>query len=770
MSRRKSFFIKWSNWTFKHKLFAFSLTLSITPVLILGLASSYITSHNIQEEVNRNQQIILKQLEIQVDSFMRSLDSTSLALANSKAVQTSLKSGIFTNNTPVSLDMIDTVLKATGNSEVAFDISLYYSNYNIIYSSLSGINRDITYPYPDIIQSVKLMNNGLTIIPPNSYPNMKEMMLVRSVPLNATNPDGYLILQLDIARFKRFLDQLDLGDRRKVLIVDDQGRIIASRDFEEVGTSLSPSAGLYRFWTDPGFYVGAITMDDFSYNVSSFKSSLNNWTYIALSSTADMTAKSRNIRSIMWAIVAGLVVVWGLLAIVGSRRFYFPIQRLAVKFAAQEREQPDGLTSIDTFMDRTLARNEHLELQLNEQIHYMKEFKLLKLLHGEMTKQEAERLMAELGMEPRDALFYTVAIDMDKYVTLRQIYSENDRFLIQYALRNIIEELGARFSFTMTITSSPGQLVMIIGEEPPAEEVGHKFEAFSSAIRKNVKECLNYTVSVAVSSPWTGYSGICDSYRGVQELLHYRWVGGPDQHIDAKMVEPILMESVHLLVKLRLAVIESVLERSLEQANGHLSEMVEVISGSMPRTEASRGLFVLLLGEIDQRLTELGYRNVYDMFEYDLLAHLYNLPSLKEVNDWMQNEVLPTIIGQLQANNHSKQKKLIIQVRQYIAECYDTDLSLQVLADRFGVSVGTLSRMFKEESGDNYVDYIIRVRIDQAKEWLIHTDLPIKVIAEKLRYTNVNNFTRIFKQITGVPPGNFRKRNFDPNVKSDNGQ
>jgi hypothetical protein len=49
----------------------------------------------------------------------------------------------------------------------------------VIYSSLSGLIRDLVYPYTDIIQSIKLRYNGLTLIPPNSYPNMKEMMLVR---------------------------------------------------------------------------------------------------------------------------------------------------------------------------------------------------------------------------------------------------------------------------------------------------------------------------------------------------------------------------------------------------------------------------------------------------------------------------------------------------------------------------------------------------------------------------------------------------------------
>jgi two-component system response regulator YesN len=197
MSKQTLLLSKWSHITFRQKLFAFSLLMSIVPVLLLGMIASYIMARSIQEEVNTNHQIILKQLEVQVDAFMQSLDKTSLALANMQTIQKSLASGISMNNSRASLDMIDSISKLTGNSEVEFEVSLYYTQYNVIYSSLSGVIRDLVYPYTDIIQSIKLRYNGLTLIPPNSYPNMKEMMLVRTVPLNVANPDGYLIMHLD---------------------------------------------------------------------------------------------------------------------------------------------------------------------------------------------------------------------------------------------------------------------------------------------------------------------------------------------------------------------------------------------------------------------------------------------------------------------------------------------------------------------------------------------------------------------------------------------
>jgi hypothetical protein len=104
------------------KAVVFSLLMSIVPVLLLGMIASYIMARSIQEEVNTNHQIILKQLEVQVDAFMQSLDKTSLALANMQTIQKSLASGISMNNSRASLDMIDSISKLTGNSEVEFEV------------------------------------------------------------------------------------------------------------------------------------------------------------------------------------------------------------------------------------------------------------------------------------------------------------------------------------------------------------------------------------------------------------------------------------------------------------------------------------------------------------------------------------------------------------------------------------------------------------------------------------------------------------------------
>src|SRR5690606_25427669 len=76
---------------------------------------------------------------------------------------------------------------------------------------------------------------------------------------------------------------------------------------------------------------------------------------------------------------------------------------------------------------------------------------------------------------------------------------------------------------------------------------------------------------------------------------------------------------------------------------------------------------------------------------------------------------------------------LAAQVREYIAEHFaNPDLSLAYVSDAFEMNQKTLSRIFKEEFGEKFVDYLAKVRVEQAKRLLAETTDPIQLIAEKI--------------------------------------
>lgn len=100
---------------------------------------------------------------------------------------------------------------------------------------------------------------------------------------------------------------------------------------------------------------------------------------------------------------------------------------------------------------------------------------------------------------------------------------------------------------------------------------------------------------------------------------------------------------------------------------------------------------------------------------------------------------------------------IITFVMDYVVNRFAEDLSLDLLADKLNLSVAYLSVYIKEKTGANFSEHINAVRISKAKEMLLETDLSVKEISLRIGYQNVTSFIRMFKKMTGSPPGEYRK-------------
>ncbi|RKN80506.1 AraC family transcriptional regulator [Paenibacillus ginsengarvi] len=93
----------------------------------------------------------------------------------------------------------------------------------------------------------------------------------------------------------------------------------------------------------------------------------------------------------------------------------------------------------------------------------------------------------------------------------------------------------------------------------------------------------------------------------------------------------------------------------------------------------------------------------------------------------------------------------------FIQEHYGrSDLSLNLLSEQFKMSLYHLSRIFKEQTGGNFIDYVMGLRMERAKSLLRESGMKIREIAEEVGYTNLNSFVRIFKKTTGFTPTEYR--------------
>lgn len=100
---------------------------------------------------------------------------------------------------------------------------------------------------------------------------------------------------------------------------------------------------------------------------------------------------------------------------------------------------------------------------------------------------------------------------------------------------------------------------------------------------------------------------------------------------------------------------------------------------------------------------------------------------------------------------------IILQIQKEIAENFTGELLLEGFAEKYFVSKYHLSREFRRITGYHFREYLILHRISAAKDLLAHTALPVAEVCVRCGYPNVNHFIRIFKNVAGETPCQYRK-------------
>lgn len=104
------------------------------------------------------------------------------------------------------------------------------------------------------------------------------------------------------------------------------------------------------------------------------------------------------------------------------------------------------------------------------------------------------------------------------------------------------------------------------------------------------------------------------------------------------------------------------------------------------------------------------------------------------------------------------EKKDILKARAYIEEHYSENLSLQVLAEEIHMNSYYFSSFFKKNTGENFKDYVNRIRVEHAVPLLLSSDLKTYEIAERVGFGDIRMFNAAFVKIYHETPGNYRKR------------
>lgn len=97
-----------------------------------------------------------------------------------------------------------------------------------------------------------------------------------------------------------------------------------------------------------------------------------------------------------------------------------------------------------------------------------------------------------------------------------------------------------------------------------------------------------------------------------------------------------------------------------------------------------------------------------------------------------------------------------IQMKEYIEKHYFENITAESLSTLFGISTRYMNDIFKRKYNDTPLQYLQKIRINQAKELLLKTDQDIVSICFEVGYETLSTFYRTFRNMVGISPNKFR--------------
>lgn len=133
-----------------------------------------------------------------------------------------------------------------------------------------------------------------------------------------------------------------------------------------------------------------------------------------------------------------------------------------------------------------------------------------------------------------------------------------------------------------------------------------------------------------------------------------------------------------------------------------------------------------------------------------------SISEARDISDIQMKE--KKILSRNGRDNFDEGRNVILKAVEYINDNFKKDIMLEEVAGVVNISSFYFSKMFKEYTGKNYVDYITDLRIEVAKEKLIEGIISIKEICYEVGYNDPNYFSRVFKKVEGLSPSEFKNK------------
>lgn len=340
----------------------------------------------------------------------------------------------------------------------------------------------------------------------------------------------------------------------------------------------------------------------------------------------------------------------------------------------------------------------------------------------------------------------------------RNSYRASEMSLFAYAVKNIVDELSQskKGVYVADIQRNIITLIVATPSHVRKELVKQQVKQTALEFLENIQIYLKLQVWASIGHFVDHVGDIPKSYADALDLLAER-EKMPDKQLISEEDRKDIAKSAasRRPVQSFQSIVDAVIlgqEDLVEERIGELSKALYKeanLSISAIKEFAIDIVGILALSLHDHGLQIEDIHTGFNMFK-----ELDRLYSLQDFTAWLRDLLLP-VCEVMNRRSSQKHRKTIDFIMRYVQKHYAEDITLDVLAEKVYLTRNYLSQIFKQETGENFNNYMTRIRMDKAKELMLTGNYKIFEISQMVGYKNNAYFSQLFKKHTGLNPSEF---------------
>jgi len=751
------------------RMVVFTLLLGTLPVLFLGIFS-YVKSTAIsREQVIKGNMSMLYQTEMRVEQLLKTVENSVTQLQSSSLIQT-MKDRTLTEYEFQYFDELFYQLHHLQSYENGLqDVTLvnFHQDWignNRMLTSLSSLpNKDSIHTYLQNPQPAYWARELPVELVPQGMSTTYGINFIKKWPIHAKNqkPVGLFIAKIPSLELNKILsNSASVG---ATMILDEDYRVISSVRDSDLGKSFSGfgEAMLRSGAEQEGYFENEFEGE--ASGITFRKSTYNGWLYIYVIPVSMITKESGVIGWITLSISFGVVLIVLATSYILARRMYLPIKQLIemVKGLPNANANDDHKWDEFQFIGGRVEKMKDTQLRLENQIkthyQYLRELFIYKLFQGKVKQSEVNEKLDLYGYHKNWKRLNVISVQIDTLKNTR--YEERNRELLLFAVSNIVSELIPEYHRLSPIQFDHLQVTIVGAESDNIQEVKTQLLETAERIQSTVKSVLGLEVSIGISNCYEHMTDSMHAYHESIVALQYRMRLREASILLYEDVQPGNSPILRFPEQIEAELIDAIKLADIAKAEQCIHAFLEYVFSAQTDFRVYQMAVVRLLVDLDSIVQPYGI-SLSTSYEggQSLFQELFELKTVNEMKAWLQDSIIVRIVRIFERQRNSQYRRLSDQMLDLIHERFQTDLTLESCAKALNYHPNYLKRVFRDELGINFSDYLIQYRMNMAKTWLLDSNMKISEIAEKIGYSSPQNFIRNFRKTEGVTPGQFREK------------